>query len=296
MKKVMIVAGCMAMTFALSTMSFGIELTTQQAQPLTSLVHGKYVAAIKGGAVEYTTANTAYTAEEWNTILTAYGLTMEEGMAKNLPQGYLTTANGKTTFSGLDVAYTPQNYHAIFTSYGLQLDAACIQKTIGHIDYALKVGADGKVTLSDKPMAFTGVSYASILYCYNLPVKQVEKKVVKPEHTGWVIASDYLFDFDKSVVKKKYYSKLDEIAVLIKKDPKMRVEVQGYTDSVGTEKYNMGLSLRRANAVRTYFIKKCGISAHRLTAVGFGESKPVATNETAEGRAQNRRVELKPIK
>lgn len=296
MKKVMIVAGCMAMTFALSTMSFGIELSSQQADTLKGNVSGVYVTEVKGGKVIYTEKATAYRPAEWNTILQAYGLSLADSMVKDLPRGYATTTNGKIDFSEQATAFSPIQYDEIFRAYGLQLDAACIQKTIGDFGYALTVGSDGKVTLSDKATAFTGMEYASILYCYNLPAKKMVEKKVEAEHTGWVIASDYLFDFDKSVIKKKYYSKLDEIAVLIKKEPNMRVEVQGHTDSVGTDKYNMGLSLRRANAVRNYFIKKSGIAAKRLTVVGFGESKPVATNETAEGRAQNRRVELKRIK
>jgi OOP family OmpA-OmpF porin len=295
MKKVMIVAGCMAMTLALSTMSFGIDLTPQQAETIKNPVSGAYVPDVKGGTVISPETATAYRPAEWDTILRAYGLTLADSMVKDLPRGYATTTNGKITFSEQATAFSPQQYHAIFTAYGLLLDAACIQKTIGSFGYATAVSSDGKVTLGDKATAFTGLEYAAILHCYYLPT--VEKKVVvEPEHTGWVMASDYLFDFDKSVIKKKYYSKLDEIAVQIKKDPRLRVEVQGHTDSVGTDKYNMGLSLRRANAVRDYFIKKSGIAANRLTAVGFGESKSVATNETAEGRAQNRRVELKPIK
>ena len=295
MKKVLIVAGCMAMTFALSTMSQGIELSSQQADTLKGSVSGVYVTDVKGGKVVYTDKATAYRPVEWDTILKAYGLTLADSMVKDLPRGYATT-NGKITFSEQATAFSPEQYHAIFTAYGLQLDAACIQKTIGDFGYATAVSSDGKVTLGDKATAFTGEEYASILYCYNLPAKKMVEKKVEPEHTGWVMASDYLFDFDKSVIKKKYYSKLDEIAVLIKKDPKLRVEIQGHTDGVGTEKYNMGLSLRRANAVRNYFIKKSKIAANRLTAVGFGKTRPVATNETAEGRAQNRRVELKPIK
>jgi OOP family OmpA-OmpF porin len=68
----------------------------------------------------------------------------------------------------------------------------------------------------------------------------------------------------------------------------------GHTDAVGTDQYNMRLSLRRANAVRDYLIAG-GISASRIRAEGFGESQPVASNETAEGRAQNRRVELRVV-
>ena len=75
----------------------------------------------------------------------------------------------------------------------------------------------------------------------------------------------------------------------------MKVEVAGHTDSIGTDSYNMGLSLRRANAVRDYLISK-GIAAENLTAKGYGESQPVADNQTAAGRFKNRRVELVPLK
>ena len=71
----------------------------------------------------------------------------------------------------------------------------------------------------------------------------------------------------------------------------VKVEIAGHTDSVGTDEYNMGLSLRRAESVRNYLVDK-GIPADRLTIRGYGESQPVADNATAEGRFQNRRVEL----
>jgi OOP family OmpA-OmpF porin len=69
------------------------------------------------------------------------------------------------------------------------------------------------------------------------------------------------------------------------------VEVAGHTDSVGTDQYNQGLSERRANSVRDYLVEQ-GVRASRLTAVGYGENRPVATNDTADGRQENRRVEL----
>jgi outer membrane protein OmpA-like peptidoglycan-associated protein len=298
MKKIMVLAGCMAMTFAMSTMSFGIELSSQAASTLKgSLTSGVYVSEVKGDKVTYAEASTAYRPTEWDTILKAYGLILDESKGSGLPNGYATIKGSKVDFSAAATAFSPNDYHGIFTAYGLQLDSSCIQGTISKFPYALKVASDGKVTLGNNATAFRGTEYAAILACYYLPVKAVKvEKAAETGHTAWVIASDYLFDFDKSVIKKKYYSKLDEIAVIIKKDSKLKVEVQGHTDSVGTEKYNMGLSLRRANAVRDYLIKKGGIAADRLAVVGFGESRPVAPNTTKEGRAQNRRVELQPLK
>ena len=74
----------------------------------------------------------------------------------------------------------------------------------------------------------------------------------------------------------------------------MKIEVAGHTDNVGPDKYNQNLSERRANAVMQYLVGK-GISPNRLTAFGYGFSKPAESNDTPAGRAQNRRVELKPV-
>lgn len=100
------------------------------------------------------------------------------------------------------------------------------------------------------------------------------------------------FDFDKAVIKPEFEGVLDAGVDVLKENPGVSVQVAGYSDSVGTDQYNQGLSERRANAVRDYFVSH-GIEASRLTAVGYGETNPVADNGTADGRSQNRRVELK---
>ena len=74
-------------------------------------------------------------------------------------------------------------------------------------------------------------------------------------------------------------------------NPSMHVVVDGYTDSIGSDAYNLKLSERRAEAVRDLMVQK-GISASRITTHGYGKSRPVASNNTAEGRAENRRVEI----
>lgn len=99
------------------------------------------------------------------------------------------------------------------------------------------------------------------------------------------------FDFDKSTLKPEAKVILNEAAALLQKHERVVVEVAGHTDSIGSDQYNQGLSERRANAVRDYLIDK-GIRASRLSAVGYGESRPVASNDTDAGRAENRRVEL----
>jgi len=98
------------------------------------------------------------------------------------------------------------------------------------------------------------------------------------------------FDFDRSEVKAEYMDEIEEVTDFMEQYPDVIVELEGHTDSVGTEQYNIGLSDRRANAVRQVMVDRFGISPGRITARGFGEGQPVASNETAAGRAQNRRV------
>jgi OOP family OmpA-OmpF porin len=99
------------------------------------------------------------------------------------------------------------------------------------------------------------------------------------------------FDFDKATIKPEGMAVLDQAAALLQKHERVVVEVAGHTDSVGSDAYNQGLSERRANAVKDYLTSK-GVTATRLTARGYGEAQPVASNDTDEGRAENRRVEL----
>lgn len=101
------------------------------------------------------------------------------------------------------------------------------------------------------------------------------------------------FDFDKYNIRADAAPILDEAIKVLKAEPEsVGVIAAGYTDSVGSEAYNMALSIRRAEAVRNYLVKG-GISPKRIKVEGFGESNPVASNATADGRAQNRRTELR---
>jgi OOP family OmpA-OmpF porin len=99
------------------------------------------------------------------------------------------------------------------------------------------------------------------------------------------------FDFDKATIKPEGKVVLNEAAALLQKHERVVVEVAGHTDSTGSEEYNQGLSERRANAVKDYLTQQ-GVTATRLSARGYGEGQPVASNDTKEGRAENRRVEL----
>lgn len=100
------------------------------------------------------------------------------------------------------------------------------------------------------------------------------------------------FDFDKATLRPDAITILDEAASILQKYPQLRVEVAGHTDAVGAENYNQGLSERRARAVYDYLAGK-GIDASRMVGpTGYGEARPIDSNDTAEGRARNRRTEL----
>ena len=99
------------------------------------------------------------------------------------------------------------------------------------------------------------------------------------------------FDTDKAVVKDKYRNEIKKVADFMKTYPNTTAVIEGHTDNVDTAEYNQKLSDERANSVRQYLINNFGIKASRLTAVGYGLTKPIASNNTEEGRQKNRRVQ-----
>ena len=99
------------------------------------------------------------------------------------------------------------------------------------------------------------------------------------------------FDTDKAVVKDKYRDEIKKVADFMKTYPKTTAVIEGHTDNTNTAAYNQKLSEERANSVRQYLINNFGIKASRLTAVGYGLTKPIASNSTEEGKQKNRRVQ-----
>lgn len=130
--------------------------------------------------------------------------------------------------------------------------------------------------------------------CDGVPVAQAEAPVVAPTATKVVLNADTFFDFDKATLKPEGRQILDQVAAQADTISLETLIATGHTDSIGTEQYNQGLSERRANTVKNYLISK-GIAADRIYAEGKGETSPVASNKTREGRAQNRRVEIEIV-
>ena len=119
-------------------------------------------------------------------------------------------------------------------------------------------------------------------------------KGAKVNAVGCWVLKGLLFDTARWNIKPKFYPVLDEVVSILNQNPDLKVEVQGHTDNRGSAAYNQRLSENRARSVMNYLSGR-GIETGRLSAKGYGLTKPVASNDTAEGRSLNRRVELKPM-
>ena len=122
-------------------------------------------------------------------------------------------------------------------------------------------------------------------------VKEAAAAKASAVAAGSRLALKVNFDTGKSIIKKQYYDELKVVGDGLNEQKNLKGVIEGHTDNVGNAKSNQLLSQRRANAVRDYIVKNFKIDKKRLSAKGFGQAKPVADNATAEGRAQNRRIE-----
>lgn len=120
-------------------------------------------------------------------------------------------------------------------------------------------------------------------------------EVAKVEVDAMITLNNIFFDFDKAILKPESFPELNRIVDLMNERKTMEVEIAGHTDSTGPESYNMGLSERRARSVGRYLNEK-GVALERVKVVFFGETKPIESNDTREGRKKNRRVEFKIVK
>jgi outer membrane protein OmpA-like peptidoglycan-associated protein len=122
--------------------------------------------------------------------------------------------------------------------------------------------------------------------------RQIEELQARVTDRGLVLTlGDVLFESGRADLKTGAAGNLNKLVFFLNKHPDRSVAIEGYTDSVGSEDYNQGLSQRRADSVRSYLVRQ-GIGSGRLTASGLGTSDPVAGNDSASGRQQNRRVEV----
>ncbi len=110
--------------------------------------------------------------------------------------------------------------------------------------------------------------------------------------TGKVTLYGIKFDFNQATIKPESEPVLKEVGLLLQQQPDLKLLIQGHTDNVGKPAYNLDLSKKRAESVKVYLVQNFKVDAARLTTEGFGDTRPIAKNDTEQGRAQNRRVEL----
>ncbi|MEI6684238.1 MAG: OmpA family protein [Bacteroidota bacterium] len=153
-------------------------------------------------------------------------------------------------------------------------------------NYALNVSKDGYLFFSDN-FSLSGTSSQKTPFIKNIPLK--------PIRVGEsVVLKNIFFDTDKYVLKDESLVEMQKLLALLQKNPRLHIELSGHTDNIGSEAHNLELSGNRADAVYQYLVAH-GIAASRLTHAGYGFSHPVDTNNTEQGRANNRRTEFKVI-
>ncbi len=143
--------------------------------------------------------------------------------------------------------------------------------------------------VSDKFDKCPGTPAGTVVDGSGCPIKFPEQQQLTETGSGYF--APIQFEFDSSVLKTESYATLDKLAKDLR-DSNGTVSLDGYASAEGTEAYNMNLSKDRANAVKQYLVN-AGVSASSISATGYGEANPIASNDTEEGRVQNRRVEIK---
>lgn len=286
----------------------GYELALKP-EAVNGLKYPSY-AKVSEGKIDFGKNVAAYDPGTLHNILSAYGLILPLENAKALkdPANYVKVKDGKLEFGKSATAYSPEEFNMLLSAY--ILPPGTVVKPISKVEPKPEetrvepvppkppkepvpepIKPEPVKPVPSKDKGCTDEDGDGVCddkdKCPRTP-----KGAFVNEKGCWII-ENLLFDFDKSVIKEKYYKDLDEVARVLKQNPDLAVEIQGHTCSVGTDKYNQGLSERRAKAVVEY-LKNKGIDMKRLNWKGYGESKPAFPNKTKEGRIKNRRVELAP--
>ena len=162
----------------------------------------------------------------------------------------------------------------------------------GGQNYGVRAVADGHLS-ENQNLDLTNVTKDGTVETRDIRLAPIEVTPIEPNAT--VTLNNIFFNFNKAILKAESYPELNRLADLMKERGTMTVEIAGHADSTGPDDYNLLLSGWRAKAVSKYLNEK-GIQADRITTVSFGETKPIESNETKEGRKKNRRVEFKIIK
>jgi len=162
----------------------------------------------------------------------------------------------------------------------------------GGKNYGFRAEAEGHIS-ENQNLDLRDFKKDGIISDKDIMLAPIELATVEPDAT--IVLNNIFFDFNKAVLKPESFPELNRIVDLMNQKSTMFVELAGHADATGPEKYNLVLSEQRAKAVGKYIAGK-GIAKERIAVVFFGESKPIETNATPEGRKKNRRVEFKIVK
>jgi outer membrane protein OmpA-like peptidoglycan-associated protein len=153
-------------------------------------------------------------------------------------------------------------------------------------DYALNVSRPDYLFFSEN-FSLKGITSMDEPFLMDIPLHKIKSGEK-------VILRNIFFDFDKSDLRQESFVELNKLVLFLKENPTVKIIINGHTDNVGSQEYNMKLSDQRAAAVVRYLTEK-GIGRERISSRGYGSSQPVDTNETPEGRAKNRRTEFEVL-
>lgn len=196
---------------------------------------------------------------------------------------------GQTTGSGAAVHSSDSDYGILFLSKPQGLTAAANSDLAKQCPSGLLTDVQTQLSVRDWFLVVQYYTVDANAICKPPPPPPPSPPPAPPK----IVLRGVHFDFNKSKIRPADAAVLDEAVTTLKDNPNVRVDVNGYCDSIGNDAYNLKLSEKRAGAVVDY-LEKDGITADRLTAHGYGKTNFVASNDTKEGRAQNRRVELIP--
>ena len=192
-----------------------------------------------------------------------------------VPTGAKT--NNLSTVNNHLVDFAPQQNHYIY----VDIDDVTGQPSLSKLEEV-----EAQKLLSTQKQQAHQISRV-VLDC---PAVQVQPEPEIKVELDKPINLKVLFEFDKAVVQPVFNQQIEAVANFMQKYPETKTIIEGHTDSKGSDTYNMGLSQRRAEAVKQELVVKYGVAPNRLHTVGYGETRPIDTNATEEGRYNNRRV------
>jgi outer membrane protein OmpA-like peptidoglycan-associated protein len=212
----------------------------------------------------------------------------------NMKKSILIAVIGLLVLGGCATTQTKTGKGATYGAAGGAVAGAVLGQIIGGDTEATLIGAAAGAAVG----AAAGAGVGHMMDKQEAEMRQAlaasEEAAVRREGDLLAITlkGDVSFDYNSDVVRPGLYNELDRIAQIMIKYPQTSILVEGHTDSTGSEAYNTQLSERRAQSVKSLLLER-GVQDYRVNAVGQGESRPVATNATPEGRQMNRRVEIR---